>query len=92
MGVYLGLWQGSEQVDHRLRRFKLQHFQSLSCLWLGVSHLPDGSVGAQQLRQLNLFQVIADVAPRILGGVFDHPFQEQRQNGDGDVGMDAMGK
>ena len=82
---------GSAQVDHRLWRVKLQHFQSLGCRRLGLGNLPDGSVRAQQLRQLDLFQVIANVAPGVLGGVFDHPFQEQGQNSDSDVGMDAVG-
>ena len=37
--------------------------------------LPDGAVGAGQLRELNALEVVAHVAPSILAGVLDHAFQ-----------------
>jgi len=76
-GCVSRFWLSSEQIDHLLWRLKLQSFQSLRRIRIGFSHLPDGSIWAQQLRQLNLFQIIADIPPGISGTMFNYPFQEQ---------------
>ena len=65
-------------------------FQVFECSRPGLGDLPDGPVRARQLRQLDLLQVVTDVAPGVTTRLLGDPFEPQRQHGEGDVRMDAM--
>jgi hypothetical protein len=88
--VYLCAVVALAEVEDRRWWLDLEVFQSLGGGIRGLSNLPDGAVGAGQLRQLNALEVVADVAPGVLAGVLDDPFKQQREHGDGDGGMDTM--
>ena len=66
---------GSVEPEDGRRRLDLQCFQSIGRFRRGFGDLPDGAVGAGQLRELNALEVVAHVAPSILAGVLDHAFQ-----------------
>ena len=67
-----------------------KQFQSLSSCWGWVGDLPNCSVRAQQLRKLNAFQVITKIPPGIAASMLGSSFQEQRQDSEGDVRVNAM--
>ena len=46
-----------------------ERLQPVAGLGAGLGHLPDGSVGPQQLRELDLLKIIADVAPVVAAGL-----------------------
>ncbi len=58
-----------------------QGFQLLECVLGGLSHLPNGPLRAQQLREFDPLQVIADVAPGICAGRFRHALEQQGEHG-----------
>ena len=90
MGVYLGFSVVLPQVKHRWWWFNLQYFQSVGCIRSRFCDLPHHAVRAGQLRQLDPFQVVSNVAPGNLASVLNHTFQKQRQHRDGDMRVNAM--
>src|SRR5574340_1038626 len=83
---------GSGEAEDRRWGLDLERFQALSGMWRGFGDLPDGAIGARQLGELDVLEIIADVAPGVLAGVLDGALQEEGEHRDGDMGMDAVGR
>lgn len=71
------LRQGSSPAENWRQRLDVQRFQLLSRSWGRLRHLPDRPVGAQQLRQLDVFEIVADIAPRILASMLDRALRRR---------------
>jgi len=56
-------------VEDRRWLLNLQGFQALESVGGGLSDLPDGAVGAQQLSKFYPLQIVFDVAPGIGAGL-----------------------
>jgi hypothetical protein len=82
--------RGSGEIQDRWGLWDFQGFQALERLRGGLRDLPDRPVGARQLSQFDLLEIVADVAPGIDAGLLGEALQEEREHGEGDVGVDAV--
>jgi len=76
-------------VEDRRRFLDLKRFQTPECVRSGFGDLPDGTVRAQQLREFDPLQIVFDVAPGIGAGLLGDALEEQRQDGERGVVVDA---
>ena len=67
-----------------------QDLQAFRGLRGGLRHLPYLAIGAQQLREFDLLQIILDIPPRVPTGLLGYPLQQQSQDRQRNVGMDAV--
>src|SRR6266566_1690283 len=56
----------------------------------GCGALRNVAVGGGQRDEVHTVEFVADVAPGVVGGVLDHPEQQQREPAQLDVGADAV--
>src|SRR3974390_437475 len=80
----------SDEVEDRRWLLDFQGFQAFECVRRGLGDLPDGAVRAQQLSKFYPLEIVFDVAPGIGASLFGDALEEQRQDGERDVGMDPV--
>jgi hypothetical protein len=77
-------------VEDRRWLLDLQGFQTLNGARRRFGDLPDRSVRAQQLRKFYPLQIVLDVASAVGASLLGDALEEQREDGERDVGMDPV--